>query len=270
VVAASFSSTQSLITVVTSLLEADAAAERFFELQDTTPAVNEAENVKDMNCIESVEMENVRFRYQEESEPILNGVNLKVKKGDKIGIFGESGSGKSTILRLLLRFWDPDDGRIKFNDTDLREIRFDDLRSRVAMLEQTTYLFNDTVKNNIALGKPDASMEEIIQAAKRAGIHDLITTLPNDYETEMGEHGNRLSGGEKQRIGIARIFLMNPDAIVMDEPTSSLDVFNEKLLLKTLEDNYRGHTVILVSHRMSTLTGCNDLYQLQDGALKKA
>lgn len=139
----------------------------------------------------------------------------------------------------------------------------------MAMLEQSTYLYNDTVKANIAVGKPEATLEEIARAAKRAGIHNLIETLPNGYDTELGEHGNRLSGGEKQRIGIARIFLTEPDVIVMDEPTSSLDVFNEKKLLKTLEEGYQDQTVILVSHRASTLTGCDDLYRLQDGRLEK-
>ena len=212
VVAASFSSTQSLITVVTSLLEAYAAAARYFEIQDTVPAVMESDNAVPIETIESIAMENVQFQYQKENEPVLEGTCL---------------------------------------------------------LEQSTYLYNDTVKANIAVGKPEATLEEIARAAKRAGIHNLIETLPNGYDTELGEHGNRLSGGEKQRIGIARIFLTEPDVIVMDEPTSSLDVFNEKKLLKTLEEGYQDQTVILVSHRASTLTGCDDLYRLQDGRLEK-
>ena len=269
VVAASFSSTQSLITVVTSLLEAYAAAARYFEIQDTVPAVMESDNAVPIETIESIAMENVQFQYQKENEPVLEGTCLQVKKGEKIGIIGESGSGKSTILRLLLRFWDPDSGSIKVNGTDLKAVCLKDLRRHMAMLEQSTYLYNDTVKANIAVGKPEATLEEIARAAKRAGIHNLIETLPNGYDTELGEHGNRLSGGEKQRIGIARIFLTEPDVIVMDEPTSSLDVFNEKKLLKTLEEGYQDQTVILVSHRASTLTGCDELYRLQDGRLEK-
>ena len=191
------------------------------------------------------------------------------KKGEKIGIIGPSGVGKSTILRLLLRFWDPDAGEIRLDGVPLRNVSFQSLRSRVALVEQQTFIYDDTAAANIALGKPDASMEEIRLAAKRAGISTLMDRLPDGYETRLGELGNRLSGGEKQRIGIARIMLTDPDVIVMDEPTSSLDIFHEKILLKTLEDEYADKTIIIVSHRRSTLTGCDRIYRLNVGCLEE-
>ena len=267
-VSASFSSTQSLISVVSSLLETFAAAERYFAIEDTIPAVAEAAEAYELESLEEIELENVSFLYKNQREKTLDDVNLHIKKGDKLGIIGESGAGKSTILRLLLRFWNPTGGNILLDGKNLKNVRLKDLRSRIALLEQSTFIYNDTIAANIALGKPEADREEIIEAARRAGIHNTIMTLPDGYDTQMGEQGNRLSGGEKQRVGIARIMLMDPDFIVMDEPSSSLDVFNEKLLLKTLEDEYSDKSIIIVSHRSSTLTGCDKIYRLIDGTLE--
>lgn len=268
VVSASFSSTQSLISVVSSLLETFAAAERYFEIEDDMPAVNDPPDAKDLGTISDIAFENLYFQYKESGQVILQNIQLRISRGDKIGIVGKSGMGKSTILRLLLRFWDPTDGKVLLNGRDARTVRLSELRKRIAMLEQTTFLYNDTIAANIALGKPDAAREEIIEAARRAGIHRAIEALPDGYDTQMGEQGSCLSGGEKQRIGIARIMLSDPDVIVMDEPTSNLDVFHEKLLLKTLEDEYQDKTIIIVSHRRSTLTGCNRIYRLDAGTLK--
>lgn len=267
IVSASFSSTQSLISVVSSLLETFAAAERLFEIYDETPAVTEKDNAVYADCINEIEFSGVTFRYKKDSSLVLNDVNLKINKGDKIGIIGPSGAGKSTILRLLLRFWDPTTGNICADDTTLKNVTFRSLRDRIAHVEQQTFIFNDTVAANISLGKPTASEDEIRLAAKRAGIANLIERLPDGYNTQLGEFGSRLSGGERQRIGIARVMLVNPDVIVMDEPTSSLDIFNEKVLLKTLEDEYDDKTIIIVSHRRSTLTGCDRLIKLSNGKL---
>ena len=213
--------------------------------------------------------EDVTFRYKKGVEPVLKNVDLTIRKGDKIGIIGPSGVGKSTILRLLLRFWDPDEGQIRLGDVPLREVSFKSLRSRVALVEQQTFIYDDTAAANIALGRPDASMEEIRLAAKRAGVSGLMDRLPEGYDTQLGEMGSRLSGGERQRIGIARIMLTDPDVIVMDEPTSSLDIFHEKVLLKTLEEEYADKTIIIVSHRRSTLTGCDRIYRLNQGRLEE-
>ena len=267
VAAASFSSTFSLTFVVTHLLEAFAAAERIFIIEDTVPNVNEIEQPKTSGTIEEIHFDNVSFTYPNTDVQVLNGLNLNIKKGDKIGIFGPSGIGKSTLFRLLLRFYDPSSGQITFNDISLKDLSFKEIHQRIGMLEQETYLFDDTIKNNIAIAKEDASMEEIKLASKRAGISDVIESLPDGYETQMGQMASRLSGGEKQRIGIARIMLACPDIIVMDEPTSALDAFHEKEMLHTLKTEYSDSTWLIISHRMSTLTYCDKLYKLENGKL---
>lgn len=269
IVSASFSSTQSLISVVTSLLETFAAAERLFDILDDPPAVTEAEAPARLEQVDDVVFDDVTFRYWENRENVLKNVFLTIRKGEKIGIIGPSGVGKSTILRLLLRFWDPTSGEIRLGDTPLRQVRLYDLRDRVALVEQQTFIYDDTAAANIALGRPEASIEEIRTAARRAGIDRLIERLPDGYDTRLGEFGSYLSGGERQRIGIARVMLMDPDVIVMDEPTSSLDVFNEKILLKTLSDEYSDKTIIIVSHRRSTLNGCDRILRLQNGSLSE-
>ncbi len=268
IVSASFSSTQSLISVVTSLLETFAAAERLFDILDDPPAVTEAETPAPLERVDDVVFDDVTFRYRENRSDVLKNVSLTIRKGEKIGIIGPSGVGKSTILRLLLRFWDPTSGEIRLGNTPLRQVRLHDLRDRVALVEQQTFIYDETAAANIALGRPEASMEEIRTAARRAGIDGLIERLPDGYDTRLGEFGSYLSGGERQRIGIARIMIMNPDVIVMDEPTSSLDVFHEKVLLKTLEEEYADKTIIIVSHRRSTLTGCDKILRLRDGILE--
>ena len=198
---------------------------------------------------------------------IIRNAQVCFRKGDKIGIIGESGAGKSSILRLLLRFWDPTSGQILADGVPLPRLSFHSLRSRVGLVEQQTFIYDDTAAANIALGKPDASRQEIEEAARRAGIHNLIMRLPDGYDTQLGEFGSHLSGGERQRIGIARIMLTDPDIIVMDEPTSSLDVFHEKILLKTLREEYADKTIIIVSHRKSTLTDCGRIFRLRNGIL---
>lgn len=267
IVSASFSSTQSLISVVTSLLETFAAAERLFEIMDEEPAVTEAAEPVSAERVGDIVFNDVTFRYRENREDVLKNVSLTIRRGEKIGIVGPSGVGKSTVLRLLLRFWDPTSGEIRLSDTPLSCLSLHDLRDRVALVEQHTFIYDDTAAANIALGRPDASEEEIRTAARRAGIDGLIRRLPEGYDTRLGEFGSYLSGGERQRIGIARVMVMDPDVIVMDEPTSSLDVFHEKVLLKTLEEEYADKTVIIVSHRRSTLTGCDRILQLKDGKL---
>lgn len=267
IVSASFSSTQSLTMVVSSLLETYAAAERLFELEDTVPEVIEDEHPIELKKIEKIEFRNVTFGYNKESVPVLKNMDLTIRPEDKIGVVGESGIGKSTVIRLLLRFWEPTGGEILINDIPLKRYSLESLRDRIALLEQDTFIFSDTIAGNIAFGRPNASQAEIERAAARAGIHDFIMTLPEGYQTNMGELGGRLSGGEKQRIGIARVMLVDPDMLVMDEPTSSLDILNEKGLLKTLDDEYGDKMIMLVSHRPSTLTGCNRILRLENGRL---
>ena len=267
VAAASFSSTFSLTFVVTHLLETFAAAKRIFIIEDTIPTVNQKETTQTCGEIQNIKFNNVSFTYPNTDVEVLKNLNFEIKKGDKIGIFGPSGIGKSTLFRLLLRFYDPNSGTISFNHIDLKDLSFNEIYQRIGMLEQETYLFDDTIFNNIAIAKEGASLDEVKKAAEKAGIASLIDTLSEGYNTEMGQMASRLSGGEKQRIGIARIMLACPDIIVMDEPTSALDVFHEKELLHTLKTEYNDATWLIISHRMSTLTCCNRLYKLENGQL---
>ena len=263
-VSASFSSTQSLTTVVSSLLETYAAAQRYFDLEDMVPVVNEIVEPKELKNIDKIEFINVSFSYPEINRKIIENMNLTINFKDKIGLVGESGIGKSTLIRLLLRFYDVTSGQILINGIDIKEYSLQDLRQRIGTLEQDTFLFNDSIAANIALGKPKATKEEIVKAAQMAGIHELIISLPEQYDTMMGELQNRLSGGEKQRIGIARVLLVDPDFLVMDEPTSSLDVINEKGLLKTVAEQFENKTWLIVSHRPSSLTGCDRVIKLEN------
>ena len=263
-VSASFSSTQSLTTVVSSLLETYAAAQRYFDLEDMVPVVNEIVEPKELKNIDKIEFINVSFSFPEINRKIIENMNLTINFKDKIGLVGESGIGKSTLIRLLLRFYDVTSGQILINGIDIKEYSLQDLRQRIGTLEQDTFLFNDSIAANIALGKPKATKEEIVKAAQMAGIHELIISLPEQYDTMMGELQNRLSGGEKQRIGIARVLLVDPDFLVMDEPTSSLDVINEKGLLKTLAEQFENKTWLIVSHRPSSLTGCDRVIKLEN------
>ena len=263
VAAASFSSTQSLTMVVSSLLETYAAAERLFQIEDTQPQVTEPAHPKACGPIREICFDQVGFSYG--GNPVLRDFSLTLSGREKVGVMGESGVGKSTVLRLLLRFWNPQQGQITINGIPIQEISLNELRQRIALLEQETFLTSGTLGENIALGKPDATREEIRETARQAGLADFIETLPQGYDTPMGEMGARLSGGERQRVGIARVLLLNPDVIVMDEPTSSLDVLHEKELLQTLEEACRDKLLLLVSHRPSTLTGCGRIVRLEQG-----
>ncbi|MDR2746958.1 MAG: ABC transporter ATP-binding protein/permease [Treponema sp.] len=263
VISASFSSTQSLTTVISNLLETYAAAERYFAIKDDVPEIVEAPGALDLDGIGNLVFDRVSFGYRKDGEHIINDLSFEIKKGEKIGVTGESGIGKSTVIRLLLRFWEPRGGEIRINGIPLKRISLKSLRSRIALVEQETFIFNDTIAANIAMERPGAGMEEIVRSARRARIHDFIQTLPEGYQTPMGELNGRISGGERQRIGIARAMLSDPDMLVMDEPTSSLDVLNEKGLLETLKEEYGDTTILIVSHRNSTLTDCGRVLSLR-------
>lgn len=262
VVSASFSSTQSLISVVSSLTDTFAAAERLFDITDRKPVVEERKDADVLDHAGDVSWKDVCFGYG--NHEIFKGLNMDIRPGDKVGIIGQSGIGKSTFLRLLLRFWDPDSGSIRINGQDIKDVTVRSLRDNIAMVEQSAFVYEDTVANNIAIGVPNASIEAIKQAAKRAGIANVIERLPDGYDTMLGEYGISLSGGEVQRLGIARAMLKNPDIIVMDEPTSNLDVFNEKQIVRTLEQEFKDKIIIIVSHRKSTLTFCNRIFRVLD------
>ena len=259
---ASLSSTFNLTFVVTSLLETYGAAERIFRIEDTVPETQEPEKPIPCGEIQTIEFRDVTFSYPHTEQKVLEHFNYVIRKGDRIGIAGESGVGKSTILRLLLRFYAPTEGEIRINGIPLEQISFAELHCRIAFMEQDTYLFDATIAENIGIARPDATMEEIRGAAERAGIADFIETLPDGYDTDMGQMSARLSGGERQRIGIARVLLRDPDVCLMDEPSSALDALHEKELLHILQAEYTGKTLILISHRSSTLTGCSRLLKM--------
>ena len=209
--------------------------------------------------------EQVTFAY--EDEVILKDYSLEMPQGKIIGIHGASGSGKSTLLKLLMRFWDVDQGAVKLSERDVRQIPTARLRNTESYVTQETHLFHDSIANNIAIGKPGASREEIIKAAKKASIHDFIMILPKGYETEVGELGDTLSGGEKQRIGVARAFLHDGPFLLLDEPTSNLDSLNEGIILKSLKESCQEKTVVLVSHRKSTMNLADKVYTMDNGRI---
>ena len=218
-----------------------------------------------VNVFSGAEAQHVTFAY--ENETILDDYSLKLEPGKITGIHGASGSGKSTLLKLLMRFWDVNQGSVSVDGEDIRKIQTRHLRDMESYVTQETHLFHDSIANNIAVGSPGASREAIIEAAKKASIHDFIMKLPKGYDTEVGELGDTLSGGEKQRIGIARAFLHDSPLILMDEPTSNLDSLNEGIILKSLREAAEKKTVVLVSHRKSTMNIVDTVFEMKDGRI---
>ena len=231
-------------------------------LLEEEPMVEELEGEAALS-FEGASVEDVTFAYDEKI--ILKDCNINMSQGKVIGICGKSGCGKSTLLKLLMRFWDVNKGNIKISGQNVKEIPTKTLRNTQSYVTQDTELFHDSIANNIAIGKPGAAREEIIDAAKKASIHDMIMSLPNGYDTEVGELGDTLSGGEKQRIGIARAFLHDSPMLLLDEPTSNLDSLNEGIILKSLKEESKGRTVVLVSHRESTMGITDDVYHMDAG-----
>ena len=207
----------------------------------------------------------VTFSY--EDEVILKDYSIRLEPGKVIGIHGASGSGKSTLLKLLMRFWDVNRGEIDVDGREIKGIPTAGLRDMESYVTQETHLFHDSIANNIAIGKPGASRKEIIEAAKKASIHNFIQTLPDGYDTKVGELGDTLSGGERQRIGIARAFLHDAPFLLLDEPTSNLDSLNEGIILKSLRESCDKKTVVLVSHRQSTMQVADEVYEMENGRI---
>ncbi len=228
-------------------------------------AAKENASLRKASVFSGAEAQHVAFAYEQET--ILQDCSVRLTPGKITGIHGASGSGKSTLLKLLMRFWDVQEGRILVNGRDVREIPTSALRDMESYVTQETHLFHDSIGNNIALAKPGASREEIMEAAKKASVHDFIMSLPKGYDTEVGELGETLSGGERQRIGIARAFLHDADLLLLDEPTSNLDSLNEGIILKALREACREKTVVLVSHRASTMQAADVVYEMESSRL---
>ena len=254
-----------LSNLSSNLLQTLASGERVLSLLAEEPELKDVESAINLKEVFRIDVENVSFAYGEEQ--ILSDVSLSVKKGEILGIHGRSGSGKSTLLKLLMRFYDPKSGSIKINGETLPNINTCSLRDNMAYITQQTYIFNETIEENIRLARRDATLEEIMEAAKKASIHDFILSLPEGYQTKMTELGGNLSDGEKQRIGIARAFLHNAPIILLDEPTSNLDSLNEAMILKSLLNVKAEKLIILVSHRQSTMAICDQVIGIENGRM---
>lgn len=265
--ASSFGPTVALSNLSNNLMHTFACAQRLFNILDEVPEVEEVHGMEDLK-MNDINIENVSFKYKGRNEDLLKNINLKINKGDKVAIIGKSGCGKSTLLKLIMRFWDVESGAIEIDSKNIKNIPTKSLRKVQSLVSQETFLFNDTIENNLKIGKIDASEEEIISAAKKASIHEFITTLPNGYKTNVGEIGSNLSSGERQRLGIARAFLHNPKVLILDEPTSNLDTLNEAEILKSIKNESEDKTIIMVSHRKSSAAICDKKVYVKNNRLE--
>lgn len=257
----SFGPVTALSSLSNNLMQTLASGERVLSIMEEEPVVDETEG-EEAGAFGDISCGNLDFAYDDEQ--ILKDYSIEIPEGSRIGIHGKSGSGKSTLLKLIMRFYDPDQGSIRIHGRDLKKINTDELRNMESYVTQETCLFHDSIANNIAVAKPGASRQEIEEAAKKASLHEFIMSLPNGYDTPVGELGDTLSGGERQRIGIARAFLHDAPLMLLDEPTSNLDSLNEGIVLKSLRGSCRDKTMIIVSHRESTMAAAQKVYEMNN------
>ena len=238
---------------------------RFLEVVETEPDIVDAADAKPLKNVKgNVCYEDVSFHYSDDDTPVLSHVSFEIPAGKSIALVGPSGSGKTTICSLLPRFYDVTEGRVTIDGNDVRKLTLESLRSQIGLVSQDVYLFGGSIKDNIAYGKPNATMDEIVDAAKKANIHDFIMELPDKYDTFVGERGTRLSGGQKQRISIARVFLKNPPVLILDEATSALDNESERFIQKSLEELAKDRTTITIAHRLSTIRNADEILVVAD------
>jgi ATP-binding cassette subfamily B protein len=238
---------------------------RFLEVVETKPEIVDAADAKPLKNVKgNVCYEDVSFHYSDDDTPVLSHVSFEIPAGKSIALVGPSGSGKTTICSLLPRFYDVTEGRVTIDGNDVRKLTLESLRSQIGLVSQDVYLFGGSIKDNIAYGKPDATMDEIVDAAKKANIHDFIMEMPDKYDTFVGERGTRLSGGQKQRISIARVFLKNPPVLILDEATSALDNESERFIQKSLEELAKDRTTITIAHRLSTIRNADEILVVAD------
>jgi subfamily B ATP-binding cassette protein MsbA len=243
-----------------------AAAERVFEVLEQENTIDSKENAIVKNTFDDkVSIENIDFRYGEEN--VLKNFSIEVPKGKTVALVGQSGSGKSTIANLLTRFYDVNEGSIKIDGTDIRDWNIHSLRGLMGLVTQDSILFNDTIKTNLLIGKPDATDEEIIEALKVANAYEFVKDLPNGIETNIGDAGGKLSGGQKQRLSIARAVLKNPPIMILDEATSALDTESEKFVQVALENMMQNRTSIVIAHRLSTIQKADTIIVMQKGEI---
>ena len=241
---------------------------RFREMMDTIPDIYDKENALELTITSGrVEFENVTFRYSEENEYVLHKVNLEVQSGETVAIVGRSGIGKSTLCSLIPRLYEVNDGAVRIDGVNIRDVTLNSLRNQIGVVRQETFLFAGTVMENILYGKPEATVEEVIEAARKANAHDFIMELPNGYATDIGQRGVKLSGGQQQILSIARVFLKNPPIIIFDEATSSLDTESEKAVMESLNVLAEGRTTFVIAHRLSTMRNADRIIVLTDDGI---
>lgn len=261
-----YSPLRRLVNSSTTLTQSFASMDRMFEFLDETYDIVDAPNAVDCKEVKGdIVFENVTFAYSKNEPPVLRDISFSVKAGETIALVGMSGGGKSTLVSLIPRFYDVTEGRILLDGVDIRDIRVRSLRDKIGIVFQDSFLFSDSVKENILLGKPDATDEEVIAAAKAANAHDFIMNLPDGYDTKVGERGIKLSGGQKQRIAIARVFLKNPPLLIFDEATSALDLESEHYIQEALERLAKNRTTFIVAHRLSTITHADRIFLIENG-----
>jgi subfamily B ATP-binding cassette protein MsbA len=252
----------------TQLQESLPSAQRFLEVLDEDPGVVDAPDAVEIGPLRrGIRIENVSFSYGR--EPVLRDVTLDVAAGETVALVGRTGAGKTTLVDLLVRFYDPDAGRICFDDVELRKIRRDSLLSRVAVVTQESFLFSGTIRQNVRYGRPDASEEEVLAAARAAHVDEFVETLPHGWDTDVGELGAKLSGGQRQRVTIARAILKNPDVLIFDEATSALDAKSERLVQDAIDKLLEGRTAFVIAHRLSTIRHADKIVVLEDGRISR-
>ncbi|XHU90118.1 ATP-binding cassette domain-containing protein [Lysinibacillus fusiformis] len=257
-----------LVSSSTTLTQSIASMDRMFDLMDEPYEVKNKVDARDLrSATGEVHFDHVSFQYEKEGVPILNNINFTINPGETVAFVGMSGGGKSTIISLIPRFYDATDGVVTIDGQDVRDVTLHSLRSQIGIVLQDNILFSDSVKENILMGKPDATDEQVIEAAKAANAHDFIMTLPNGYDTKVGERGVKLSGGQKQRVAIARVFLKNPPILILDEATSALDLESEALIQESLEELAHERTTIIIAHRLSTITHADKIFVIDHGQL---
>ncbi|NSG80983.1 ABC transporter ATP-binding protein [Blautia schinkii] len=262
---------QILVELVEMMQKGLSGFRRFLDVMETESEIRDADNAVELTDVKGhVRYDHVSFHYSDDETPVLSDISIDIPAGKSIALVGPSGSGKTTICSLLPRFYDVTGGSITVDGKDIRGLTLKSLRSQIGMVQQDVYLFDGTIKDNIAYGKPGASDEEIINAAKCASIHDFIMELPDGYDTYVGERGTRLSGGQKQRISIARVFLKNPPILILDEATSALDNESERWIQKSLEELSKNRTTITIAHRLSTIRDADEIIVItEDGIAER-
>ncbi len=265
ILSSSFGPVVALSNLSNNLLQTFASAERIFNLLDEKPEVVENKGDKKLNNTDII-YENVTFGYKGRDE-VLENIDVKIKRGESIAIVGESGSGKSTFVKLLMRFWDVKSGKVEFGGENVKTLETNALRRHQVLMSQETYLFNETIEDNIKISNLNATEVQVKEAAKKAAIHEFIESLPKGYKTRVGELGSNLSSGEKQRIGLARAFLSKGEVLILDEPTSNLDTLNEGVILNSIKENKKDKTIILITHRKSTSAVCEKVFKVQNKKL---